>query len=120
MIETKDFSFEIEGKGVDDEGIFTGHCAAWSLDQGGDRIDPKAFDDSIRETKGVVPILWMHQRSSPVGVNLEAKADQKGLWVRGKLMLKNSLAQTARDWMKLNLDVGTTGAGLSIGYSVVD
>lgn len=109
--------FDLEIKLADDgaEGTIEGYGSVFGLlDRGGDIVEPGAFKASLaewRKRKQLPSMLWQHDSSSPVGVWTEMVEDDKGLKVKGELILDVPQAAVARALMK-------RGAvkGLSIGY----
>lgn len=113
MIETKSFKFDIAD--ASDEGIIEGYAAVFgNVDQGYDLIEPGAFKKTIRESKGVVPILWAHDSWEPIGVSTSLEEDDKGLRMVAELNLK-----TRRGVEALALAQQKALRGLSIGYRTV-
>lgn len=97
------------------EGIITGHASLFGIqDQGGDKVMPGAYAKSLAEAKGQsrnIKMLWQHDPSQPIGVWEEVKEDDKGLFVRGRLL---DDVQKGRE-AKALIDAGAMD-GLSIGY----
>jgi HK97 family phage prohead protease len=81
-------------------------------------VDKGAFKKSIKESKGLWPILADHNPTAQIGWNLRAEEDDKGLFVEGKLDLN---VQSAREKYSLAKTAMESGAkmGLSIGYMVI-
>ncbi len=102
---------------ADDEDLkerqFSGIAASFGkIDQGNDTISPKAFNKTLRESKGKIPILWQHSTDKPIGFPLKFSVEESGLHMTAEL-LDIPLADVARKTMqKIRM-------GLSIGYSVV-
>jgi HK97 family phage prohead protease len=112
-------SFELEIKDADSNGMIRGFASTFgNVDLGMDVVDKGAFKKSIKESKGLWPILADHDPSKQIGWNLRAEEDEKGLYVEGKLDLN---VQTAREKYSLAKTAQELGAkmGLSIGYMVV-
>lgn len=113
--------FDCEIKLVDDgsAGVIEGYASVFNLmDRGGDIVVPGAFKASladIRRKKALVPMLWQHDPRAPIGVWPDIVEDEKGLKVRGELVLDVPQAAMARSLMQ-------KGAvkGLSIGYRTLD
>lgn len=100
---------------------FDGYGAAFNnVDQGGDKIMPGAFTETLAQFKmaGRLPaMLYQHGKMGggpvmPVGKWLSMSEDGRGLRVKGKL----SNTSAARDLYELMKD-GAIG-GMSIGYRV--
>lgn len=109
--------FDLELKLSDDgvEGTVEGYGSVFGvMDRGGDIVEPGAFKASLsewRRRKQLPSMLWQHDTSSPIGVWTEMSEDERGLKVKGELILDVPKAAVARSLMK-------RGAvkGLSIGY----
>jgi HK97 family phage prohead protease len=104
-----------DGDLADEAGVFTGYASIFgNVDQHGDVVVPGAFRKSLSERGNVVPLLWQHDTTEPVGV-IELVEDSKGLRVvRGEINLETAQGREAYALLK-------QGAikGLSIGYQVV-
>lgn len=113
---TLDFPFEIDTKAISDAGEFEGYASVFDVvDQGGDMVKPGAFIESIAKAKTdrrLIPMLWQHDRTVPIGKWLDLAEDAKGLYVKGKL-LKDAVAKAGEAYVLLK--EGAIG-GLSIGY----
>jgi len=117
QIEIKSFSLEI--KDADSHGMIRGFASTFgNVDLANDIVDRGAFKKSIRESKGLWPILADHDPAKQIGWNLRAEEDDKGLYVEGKLDMN---VQAAREKYSLAKQASELGAkmGLSIGYMVV-
>jgi hypothetical protein len=111
-------NFKLEVKSVDDDGTFTGYASVTgNIDSDNEVIDKGAFKRTLDHTKGVVPILWQHDRSTPVGWNVSGIEDGFGLAVSGKLMIDTEAGRYAQSFLKTGLEVGAK-PGLSIGFTV--
>lgn len=100
-------------------GVVEGYASVFGLlDRGGDIVMPGAFKASLtdlRRRKAAVPMLWQHDPSQPIGVWTDLVEDEKGLKVKGELVLGVKAAEEKRALMQ-------AGAvkGLSIGYLTKD
>lgn len=112
-MEIKHLKFEIK-LGPEDDGTFEGYAAVkGNVDSYGDIIQDGAFKRTIRGRKEF-PILFMHDPSKPIGISVDMKEDQKGLYTKGRIDLSTELGRTAYSGLKLGyID------GLSIGYKVI-
>ena len=86
-------------------------------DKGGDVVQKGAYAASLArlsKTVGKVKMLWQHDPMQPIGVWDEIREDDKGLYVKGRLLPE---VQAGREAIALL----TAGAidGLSIGYRTV-
>ncbi|WP_322865506.1 HK97 family phage prohead protease [Aquicoccus sp. G2-2] len=83
-------------------------------DQGGDIVEPGAYAASLGRIKGEgrrVKMLWQHDPTQPIGVWDEVREDERGLYVKGRLLESVGRAREAAALI-------AAGAidGLSIGY----
>lgn len=103
--------FEVKELGA--AGEFEGWASTYDLDLGKDKVLPGAFSATLRKHKGVVPVLFNHDRNKIAGVGVEAQEDQRGLYVKAKLALGTQLGREIYELMNM-------GAlkGLSIGYQI--
>ena len=109
----RDFKFEL--KSLTDAGTFEGLAAVYgNVDLGGDVIEAGAFQKTMADKGGEVPILWQHDQREPVGLG-KLSDSREGLFVKGKLVLaENPVAQKAYSLLKRGVL-----RGLSIGYDSV-
>lgn len=108
-------NFQVEFKLLSTEsglGTFEGYGSVFNnVDNTGDIVQKGAFLESIANKK--FPMLWQHDPAQPIGHWLEVREDEKGLYLKGALILEVEKAREAHALMKngvLN--------GLSIGYRV--
>lgn len=116
QMEYKTFPFEMEE--LDDAGTFWGYAsvfnnpdASWPMPE---VVEPGAFAKTLKERGHKVRICHQHDWKELIGTPLELREDERGLFVRAKLVLD---VQRARE------DYALMRAGaldeLSIGYQVV-
>jgi HK97 family phage prohead protease len=113
-LETKFRRFDGE-LALKDGAVIAGHASLFgAADQGGDVVQKGAYGASLarltREGHGV-KMLWQHDPARPIGVWDEVREDERGLYVKGRLLLE---VQAAREAHVL-LQAGAID-GLSIGY----
>ena len=80
-------SFELKNVEVE-ERTFTGYAASYgNEDRDGDIIMAGAFAESVANDfpRNKVKILWQHNSSEPIGLPLEMREDENGLYVKGKI-----------------------------------
>jgi hypothetical protein len=65
--------------------VFKGYASTYDLDRGGDIIVRGAFDKTLAENASQVKILYMHKQDSPIGKPMLMRADEKGLYIEGKI-----------------------------------
>lgn len=113
-MEHKAFTFKMDE--LDDEGFFTGYASTFDEDSMGDTILPGAFKrtlNSWRMKNRPIPVLWQHKADEPIGATIEAMEDERGLRVKGRLLMGMQKAKEAYEAAK----AGVLG-GLSIGFSI--
>lgn len=119
-LEFKTFDFEL--KEVDQsegEGMIKGYASTFgNVDLGMDIVDPGAFSKSLKENKGVMPILADHSPYDQIGWNKTAKEDKTGLYVEGLINMKVQKGQERFSLAKQAFDLGGK-PGLSIGYMTI-
>ncbi len=108
-------SFPFDLRGVDDqEGTFEGHASIYGkVDAHESIIEKGAFTKTLRENRARVKVLWQHDSNEPIGKPLEMKADEKGLFVKGKI----SNTTRGRDALTLLRDEVITE--LSFGFDTI-
>jgi len=110
VMDYKSLSFKLNGV-PDDDGKFEGYASVFDIvDQGMDVVSPGAFRRSLDSGKNV-KLLWQHDMASPIGVWEEIKEDEKGLFVKGRLLNDVQQGREANALMR-------AGAidSMSIGY----
>lgn len=104
---------KLESKGLD-KGTFSGYASTYSLDRHNDQIMPGAFSRSLEQwkknRKRFPHLYWEHDCEEVIGICQSLKEDEKGLKIKGKLLMDIPLAQKAYSY----LDKGRNG--LSIGF----
>lgn len=121
---TSDYGLELkycrvsEPVQVTDGAVIEGYASLFGLpDQGGDVVQKGAYARSLRrlvEKGGSVKMLWQHDPAQPIGIWDEIREDERGLYVKGRLLLEVARAREA---------AALIGAGaidgLSIGYRTI-
>ena len=104
-----------EGLVVSDKSLIEGYASLFGqADQGGDIVVKGAYAASIARLKAAgqrVKMLWQHDPAQPIGVWDEVREDDRGLWVKGRLL---DSTQKGREAAAL-IAAGAID-GLSIGY----
>jgi hypothetical protein len=101
-------------KEPDQDGVFEGYASVFGVvDQGMDVVERGAFRKSLGSRK--VKMLWQHDMSQPIGVWDEIYEDERGLFVRGRLLKEVS---KGREAMAL-LRAGAIDS-MSIGYRTME
>jgi HK97 family phage prohead protease len=113
MKHTMDFGLEV--KNLTDEGTFEGYAATFgNVDNGGDKVLPGAFVESLAEARRTgrkIKMLREHDPREPIGVWEDMAEDARGLWGKGRLIMDVPKARETHVLLKAGaLD------GLSIGY----
>lgn len=116
-IEYKTFSLELK---ADDSGAIEGYASTFgNVDQGGDVVEKGAFKKTIKELKGgKLLILADHNPMTPIGTNESAIEDDKGLYVKGQINMKDPFAVGRYELTKMAIARGIP-MGLSIGYQTI-
>lgn len=100
-------------------GYIEGYASTFgNVDLYGDIIEAGAFAKTIKERKGVWPVLLDHSPSKPIGWNIEATEDGKGLKVRSKILLETEEARNRYKLAKMAHELKTK-MGISIGFNIV-
>lgn len=115
-------AFDCEVKLAGDDttiGTVEGYASMFNIvDRGGDIVMPGSFKASLAEwkrRKSMLPMLWQHDSFTPIGGWSEIGEDDKGLRVKGDLVMDVPQAAAARA-----LVLAGVIKGLSIGYRTVD
>jgi HK97 family phage prohead protease len=108
----------LEIKALKDGGEFEGYGSTFGgePDAYGDVIAAGAYADSLatHKAKGTMPkLFWQHNADEPIGRWLEAKEDDHGLLLRGRLNMDVQRGREAHALLKAG-DID----GLSIGYRI--
>lgn len=117
MNKTQNIDFPVEIKLAADakEGTVEGYGSMFSLmDRGGDIVLPGAYTKSLKEwrkMKQLPAMLWSHNTDEPIGIWTEMEEDEKGLKVKGELILDVPQAKVVHSLMKAK-----AVRGMSIGY----
>ncbi|AFO91928.1 HK97 family phage prohead protease [Phaeobacter inhibens] len=115
-IETKDMAFDLKAAGSD--GAIEGYASLFGeVDQGGDIVAPGAYAASLSKLAAQgrkVKMLWQHDPSHPIGVWEELREDDRGLWVKGRILTE---VEKGREAVAL-IKAGSID-GLSIGYRTI-
>ncbi len=112
----RDLVFEV--KALDELGAFEGYASVFGVVDGFDDVVARgAFAASLARRQGGkgVRLLWQHDAREPIGAWDEIVEDDRGLFVRGRLLLDVRRGAEAYALLK-------AGAmdGLSIGYTPVE
>jgi Escherichia/Staphylococcus phage prohead protease len=98
---------------IDADGTVEGYASLFGeVDQARDMVMPGAFTETLK-LRGLrrVPMLFQHDPAEPVGIWLELREDQRGLYARGRL-----IPEVARGRELLALLRERAIDGLSIGF----
>ena len=109
----------LEVKRVDERGVFEGYGSVFGVeDHYRDVVEPGAFVKSLAKWRArdkFPALLWQHDTDKPIGVYEDMAEDERGLYVRGRLLIEEvALAREA--WALIR--AGAVN-GLSIGYRPV-
>jgi hypothetical protein len=99
------------------KGSVVGYGGAFdNLDKGGDILDPKCFEGTLKEHKkaGTVPHMFFnHDPNEPVGDWEHVTTDEKGLRATGKIWVDQGIPKAEQTYRMLK---GNGPKGLSIGF----
>lgn len=104
-------------RAVHDDGTFEGYLSRFNeVDAYGDIVHAGAFTRTLKEHRSGNrrPLLWQHDWTVPVG-HLEAREDEVGLYIKGRLNLETVKGREAHALLKAG-DID----GLSMGFKVAD
>ena len=103
---------------VEDGAVIAGYASVFGVaDRGNDVVERGAYAASLKRLKEAgrsVKMLWLHDPAEPIGVWDEVREDEKGLYVKGRL-----LPDVARAREAAALIAAGAIDGLSIGYRTV-
>ena len=103
---------------VEDGAVIAGYASVFGVpDRGNDVVERGAYGASLkrlREAGRSVKMLWQHDPAEPIGVWDEVREDEKGLFVKGRLLPNVARAREAAAL----IEAGAID-GLSIGYRTV-
>ncbi len=102
----------VQVKTVSKTGDIEGYGSVFNnVDSGFDIVEPGAFAKSLEE-RGLPKMLWGHDMwDPPIGIWNEAKEDDRGLYLEGKLNLDMQRGREVHAALKMG-----SVDGLSIGY----
>ena len=113
-ISYKSAQFELKRE-PDHDGVFEGYASVFGIvDQGMDVVERGAFTKSLGSGRKV-KMLWQHDQSQPIGVWDEIREDERGLYVKGRVLKEVQKGREAQALMK-------AGAmdSMSIGYRTIE
>ena len=86
------FDFPLEIRSIDESGEFEGYASVFGVvDSYKSEMAHGAFKDSLSawNSKGRYPaMLWQHKTDEPIGIYTAVREDQKGLYVKGRLLIE--------------------------------
>src|SRR5207245_6481254 len=86
---------KLQIKSLDEAGRFVGLASTYgNVDLGGDVVEPGAFQKTITDRGGEVPLLWSHDTRQPIGL-AKLKDTSMGLSIDGQLVLDVPKAREA-------------------------
>jgi len=113
-LQTKTAAFEVKRE-PDEDGVFEGYASVFDVvDQGMDIVAKGAFTKSLGSGRKV-KMLWQHDVRKVIGVWDELREDERGLYVKGRLLKDVGLGREAMALMR-------AGAidSMSIGYRSIE
>ncbi|TCP61920.1 hypothetical protein EV663_103106 [Rhodovulum bhavnagarense] len=100
---------------LSDGAVIAGYASLFGTpDQGGDIVERGAYGASLKRLAAdgrQVKLLWQHDPAQPIGVWDEVREDDRGLFVKGRLLIE---VERGREAAAL-ISAGAID-GLSIGY----
>ena len=116
-LERKDMQAEMGLRVTGDHGI-EGYASLFGKrDQGGDVVQKGAYAASLAKLAAggrAVKMLWQHDPTQPIGIWDEVAEDERGLYVKGRL-----LTEVAKGREAVSLIEAGAIDGLSIGYRTI-
>lgn len=110
-----DFAAQFKAVGADDSGEFEGYGSVFGVvDSYNEVVDKGAFADSLVKN-GLPKLLLQHSTWMVGGIYTEAREDDHGLYVKGKLNLDVQAAREAYSLLKQG-----ALSGLSIGFRTIE
>ncbi len=98
------------------DGLFEGYASVFGIrDMANDEVLPGAFRDSLaRRGVRAIKMLFQHDPAQPIGVWTQIREDERGLYVRGRIVAD---VMRARELFAL-MRAGAID-GLSIGFKTI-
>jgi len=120
VLETKFCRFDNETVTLEADGTaISGYASLFGqADQGGDVVARGAYAESLTRMTAAgraVKLLWQHDPAQPIGIWDEVAEDDRGLFVKGRL-----LTEVARGREAAALIGAGAIDGLSIGYRTIE
>ena len=107
-------TLKLQIKSLDEAGKFSGLASVYgNVDLGGDVVVQGAFQKTLADRGGEVPILFVHDIRQPVGLG-KLRDTAQGLSIEGALVLDVPKAREAYSLLKAKVL-----RGLSIGYDTI-
>lgn len=113
-LQTKTASFELKRE-PDEDGTFEGYASVFDVvDRGMDVVAKGAFRKTLGSGRKI-KMLWQHDSGKVIGVWDEMREDERGLYVKGRLLKDVTLGREAMALMR-------AGAidSMSIGYRTIE
>ncbi len=99
---------------IQDGAVIEGYASLFGVaDQGGDVVVSGAYEGSLASARRI-KMLWQHDPALPIGVWDEVREDERGLFVKGRILTSITKGREAAELV----DAGVID-GLSIGYRTV-
>lgn len=117
MTETKALPVAFNAKSVRNDGSFEGYASTFgNIDNGFDVVMPGAFTKSLQDRPAArVKMLWQHDPAQPIGVWQHVAEDNKGLFVKGRILREVQKGAEAYALMKEGVI-----DSMSIGYRTLE
>lgn len=116
--ETQGAPVRLETHQVNSEGLFEGYGSVYNIPierhYGSVIMEPGLFSESLKKGFSDIRLLWQHNPDEPIGVYEEIFEDNKGIFVKGRLLIDDiPKAREVHALMKHSA-IG----GLSVGFNV--
>lgn len=111
------FDAALEIKEVAADGTFSGYGSVFNnVDSDRDVIMPGAFGATLRSKKPAkIKLLYQHDPKQPIGIWEEMREDQRGLYVKGRLLINQNVPEADKAYSLLK--AGAIDA-MSIGFMI--
>lgn len=117
--------FKLKLDTLEDTGNFSGYGAVFNnVDLGKDIIDVGAFNRTIKNHGGIIPILFNHWSDKEIGLSSSLKENDTGLLLSAKLYIsddpKMDLPDARQTYIKMKYrQMAGKSMGMSIGYDTL-
>lgn len=118
-MKTAQRAFDFQMKALDTKGVFSGYGSVFDvIDAYREVVAPGAFTNTLAKwakKDRFPPMLYQHRSAEPIGAFTEMREDEKGLFVKGQLLVDD--IQRSREVYALLKAKALSG--MSIGFSIM-